>query len=316
MPDTSQTTAVERLYPDDFARVYPLLERHGPAISKDQWRTLFDYGFQRDEEHVGYGLVDGDAVVGYVGLIFSQRDISDNIERFCNATSWIVDVAYRQSSLDLMLPVIRLKSHVLTDFSPAPDVARWCVRWGFKELEKHARVLWSTGLPTPRRAQAAITTRPEEMGKHLADEELQILTDHRPFSGCKHLLIKADGRLCYLLYTRVPRTLGLSYAHVLYASDPEVFARHSVQIRRALARETRTRFVAIDERHVRGLKLPRAHTVTMSVPRFYRSNDVKPEHIDSLYSEMAMLGLSSYSVPFPSPRRQSLLSKSDTGEKS
>lgn len=297
---SGRKASVERLYPDDFARVHPLLARHDPSIVKEKWLTLFDYGFEREEEHCGLGLVDGGRVVGYLGLIFSQRRLEGKLERFCNTTSWVVDEDYRHQSLELMLPVLRLKEHTLTDFTPAPEVARWCVRWGFKELDTRARILWTRASGSAH-AEATIIERPEEIAERLSADELQIMKDHQPFSPCQHLLAEIDGDTCYVLFTRVPRSRGLSYSHVLYVSDTNAFARHSVQIRRAIAWRTRTRFVAIDERHVNGLKLPRSHTVTMSVPRYYRGTNLNPEQVDNLYSEMAMLGLSSYSVPFPSP---------------
>ncbi len=299
---SDRKASVERLYPDDFARVYPLLAEHDPGIPKDQWQSLFDYGFKREAEHCGYGLVDNGRVAGYLGLIFSERRVAGRLERFCNTTSWVVDQAYRHASLELMLPVLRLKDHTLTDFSPAPEVARWCVRWGFKELDTRARVLWSLGLRGTRQRRTVVVSGLEEIADQLSIDQLEIFDDHQRFAPCRHLLVTVAGQSCYVLFTRVARSRGLSYSHVLHASDLDVFVRHSVQIRNAIARETRTRFIAIDERHVQGRRLPRSHTVTMSVPRFYRTSTLAPEQVDNLYSELAMLGLSSYSVPFHSPR--------------
>ena len=56
----------------DFEQVYPLLDWHDPDLGKIGWQRIFDYAWQHDEPHCGYGLFDEDEAIGFLGFIFQR----------------------------------------------------------------------------------------------------------------------------------------------------------------------------------------------------------------------------------------------------
>src|SRR5262245_1225611 len=76
-----------------------------PRMSKEDWRRmLFEYAWPAEGEDRGYGLFDGAKPVGFIGTLFSDREIEGRRERFCNLSSWIVSKSHRGRSLELLLP--------------------------------------------------------------------------------------------------------------------------------------------------------------------------------------------------------------------
>ncbi len=51
-------------------------------LTPSDWRYLFEYRWDREEDYCGYGLFDGQKVTGFIGLIFSKRVIDQQEERF------------------------------------------------------------------------------------------------------------------------------------------------------------------------------------------------------------------------------------------
>ena len=86
-----------------FPQIYPLLQQIDPRLSKAEWYSLFTQPWHQPEDYCGYGLFDGSEMVGFLGLIFSQRTINAEVENFCNLTSWYIKEAYRGRAISMML---------------------------------------------------------------------------------------------------------------------------------------------------------------------------------------------------------------------
>jgi hypothetical protein len=86
----------------------------------------------------------------------------------------------------------------------------------------------------------------------------------------------------------------MPYCYIHYVSNKELFARRSVEIRRRLLKESRTRYAAIDRRQLPGVKLPFSFDLPLAVKQLYRTRQVAPQDIDSLYSEVALLNLTTF----------------------
>src|SRR6266571_8166772 len=92
---------------DQFPEIYPLLQSFkNPSMLREDWRRmLFDLPWAVDEPHRGHGLYHNGRAVGFLGTLFSTRQIRGRTLRFCNLSSWIVDDAYRAGSFQLLMPV-------------------------------------------------------------------------------------------------------------------------------------------------------------------------------------------------------------------
>src|ERR1700741_4322918 len=82
---------IEKAFPDDFERVYPLFEDFGISrLTRNHWHRLFTKNWDSTEDYCGYLLEQRGEVKGFLGLIFSERPINGGREKFCNMPSWTV----------------------------------------------------------------------------------------------------------------------------------------------------------------------------------------------------------------------------------
>jgi hypothetical protein len=286
--------AVEKIDCTRFDEIKALLSKFPGRLSDTDWRRIFDYRWQRDETHCGLALMDDGRPVGFLGMIFSQRQIEGRTEKFCNLTAWVVEEAHRSRALTLILPVLRLKDYTVIDLTPSRRVYRMQRRLGFQDLDTHCRILLPFGrkLFQPRVGAIRIIRDPAVIEATLQGEHLRIFRDHRPYR-CQHLVAATDTRYCYILYSPLKRK-RIPYAHIQYISDPEFFARAYRPIRNAVLRTTRSLFIMIDSRFVENMKLPLSLAMPFRAPKQYRSQRLRPCQIDNLYSEVILLNLTTH----------------------
>jgi acetoacetyl-CoA synthetase len=131
MPET------RKAYPQDFETVYPLLREHfrNPAVSKEDFRRLFQKHWRSPEDHCGYLLEENGQPVGFLGTIFSLRPVGGRMEHFCNLTAWYVRPEHRSSSLQLILPMLSLKKTTFTNLTASSRVIEVLQKLKFKSLE-------------------------------------------------------------------------------------------------------------------------------------------------------------------------------------
>ncbi|MGL6340490.1 MAG: GNAT family N-acetyltransferase, partial [Waterburya sp.] len=98
-----------------FPQFYPLLKEINPQLTEAEWYNVFAHQWYPEEKFCGYGLFDETEIVGFLGLIFSQRIINGQLENFCNLTSWIVKEPYRGRGISLFLALRKLmKDYTIT----------------------------------------------------------------------------------------------------------------------------------------------------------------------------------------------------------
>jgi len=294
---------VRRIERSMFQEVYPLLlDLNNPYLTETDWKRIFDYRWDREEDYCGYGLFDGREIVGFLGLIFSKRWIDNQMESFCNLTSWIVKEKYRDQSLALILPALKLKDHTLTDLSASDKVLRIMKRLGFRELESELKVL----LPYPLArgpSDVRLTQEQNEIESVLKGNDLKLFRDHENLTSCSHLLLYGPNGYCYLIYSTVKNVTKYSYNYIHYLSNPIRFREYHGVIRSKIISITKIPFIVVDSRLVRNVHLPFSYTLSLTPPRLYRSAHLEPEQIDNLYSELVLLNFSTISTPVPTGRQ-------------
>ena len=262
-----------------------LLRDLNPRISRDQWRRIFDYGWDRCQDYVGHALVDGGVPVGFVGLIFANVPIAGRLERFCNVTSWTVRESHRARALSLVMPLLKLRDHTITNLTAIPQVHTIFAQLGFGDLETHTTVLSAMPPLTSSCRGVTIITDPNEIAPHLGADERHILEAHRGYT--KHLLIRARDRNCYVVYTR-GRRRKLPSAKVHYLGDEAVFAENVRTLQMHLLLRQGLYLIEFDSRLLTR-PIPFSRAIPLPVPRQYRSATLKPREVTNLFSEVVLL---------------------------
>jgi GNAT superfamily N-acetyltransferase len=294
--------SVEKLAPEAFSDVLPLLRAHDPQAPDEAWRNLLAPPWERPEDYCGYGLVAEGRVVGFCGYLFSERLLGGRRERFCNVTTWVVEERYRGQSLSLFLPALKLEDTTVTDLSPSPHVALWCARW-LRPLERSVTVLAPVGPGARlRRGGVRVHTDGAELETLLAGERLQLLRDHRALPGCGALLAAGPDGDCFVLYSRVARGARRPYAHLHHVDRPAFLARHSLVLREAVARQADVSFVVVDSRLLGPGRPPLSYELPLEPQRYYRSERLSPAQVDTAYSELPVLAFGTIDGPLPGGR--------------
>jgi hypothetical protein len=280
---------VRKALADDFEAVCPLLlEFRNPYIPKEQWRQLFVDHWNSNEGYFGYVMLDGGKTVGFLGLIFSKRNIRGREHRFCNLTSWIVREPYRGRSLFMFLPLLKEPDTTLIDLTPSAEVYALLKKAGFQDFETRRRVLFPFPGSGPH---CALISDPAALKTSLDPESLKIYRDH-PFPGCRHVLIESEFGHCYVVLTRLVRMKKpLLLAVVQYLSDRDVFLKCVNRAVPKLCLRLKVTCLFIDERFLEGRTIPFSVSRNLDRPRLFKSNTLRAMDLDALYSEFPVLNI-------------------------
>lgn len=280
--------SVEKVDPRSFREVIPLLrELLDARLPEAAWMRLGDQPWEREDDCCGYALMDGTHLVGFLGAVFSVRRSGGTMHPFCNLTSFAVKPGYREYSLFLVRPILRLRRYTITDLTPSEAVCRLLKQVGFRILDSRLQML----LPTPIGPGSVVMTHdPAEILAGSEPEEQRIVADHVRFPRCGIVRARRDRATCLAVYTSVSGG-RFSYAHVHFVSNPAFFARWSGRFRAEIAARTRTPWVIIEPRFLPSQWIPAWVTLPFPWPKVYRSPDRRPDQIDNLYSELILLNL-------------------------
>ena len=282
-------TQVRCVGPEAFEDIYPLLLRLGNrAMSKADWRwLLFEYPWAAGPPR-GWALYAGAKAVGFIGAVFSARPLLGRVEKFCNPSSWIVLEEYRYASALLLKAILALKDHTILSFTLSPAAYKVSFAMGMRPLESEQLVF----APIPRPAEAvralcgSFTLSPDEIRAELKGGERTIYEDMSSSPVARHVLLRRDGRQCYLI-AKPSRKWGVPYADVQYLGDRAFFWEHRILAQAALVRALGPAglMVAVDRRFL--VKRPPPLALRMNMMRLYRParEDITPAMIDGLYSE-------------------------------
>jgi hypothetical protein len=284
---TAGAVTIEKAFSEDFERVYPLLlDFNLPRLSRDDWRRLFTSNWQSPQEYCGHLLLQDGEVKGYLGLLFSTRRINNRVEKFCNMTSWIVREECRSQSLRLLLELLKLKDHTITNFTPSQTVAAILRRVGFAEIRTDQRLLFPVFGLALSGSRYRCTFDLEQIRRGLNPVDQAIFDDHQSFN-CRHVLVSDGADHCYLtMKNKVHR--HLPFARIHYLSNRALFLEAVDSVRTRLCRKLKTAGLMIDMRYLdaRELRFSREYQGGLA---FIRSESLGKNDIDTLYSEVVLL---------------------------
>jgi len=280
-------TEVRKVYADDFEAIFPLLEGfHNEKLKREDWRQLFVHHWDCPEEHFGYRMLDGDKTVGFIGIVFSTQFIHGKAEKFCNLSSWYVMPEYRHESLAVLFPVLGLKDFTLTNFTANQHIASMMRGFGFKDLEPSFKIILP--LPAGLLSSGTLTTNTAIIPNHLDAANLKIFQDHVTLH-CEHSLFSHQGETCYLVLNKTQKK-GLPIAYVDYISDTDVFLKHANEIAWHICNKLKVAGLMVGDRFTLNKAIPGSLTVARKQFLLYRSNKLSEADINTLYSEIQILG--------------------------
>jgi hypothetical protein len=276
---------------DDFEAIYPLLlEFKNGRMSRDDWREMvFAYRWT-SEPLRGFALFAHGRPVGFMGTIFSERPVLGRSERFCNASCWIVRPEYRNASILLLKPLLALRDCTIVNLTPTQRSYDVFAKLGFVPLESEQLLLPPMGSPAQigRALGGSFTLAPDDLRRELGSVERRIYDDLSPSPRTRHILLRGNGRRCYIVAT-LQRHKRVRFAALQYIGDLDFFWETRPLAHAAVLRAMGAVGIAIDRRFAEGRATGPA--IRRQTRRLYRPTrpQITPLMIDGLYSELMTL---------------------------
>jgi len=273
----------------DLPRVAEYLHRNFPQESTGSaaaWERALHAPWPGEQPNHGFmATLDGE-VVGVYLAHYSEQEVRDHRERFCNLGVWHVLPEHRMHSVRLLKAIVEQDGYHVTDLTPAEEVVALNARLGFRRLDSRGFV--APCLPWPFvPGRASVTSDPARLERALRGGSLAVYRDHAGAPGLRHVAIVDATQSCYVAL-RPDRHGRLPVLTVLHASEPELlrrnagrFARHLLLRHRVPAYVAEERVVGFRPRLSRALRSPQT--------RMFRSERLHDEDIGYLYSEMVCL---------------------------
>lgn len=316
---------------DDAEAIIDLLHAQWPKVAASEWQRIFRLPWSGGDNDIGFVLVDGGRIIGFIGTVGSSRQVDGQRHELCNLVGWCVKPEYLTSSLGLLNAVIRT-GRTITAVTPASVTQQIMHVLGFKLLETERRFfLPFADLGTGSRRDVKLLSGVANIERHLAPVHRRIMRDHSE-TLCRHHLLLSDNGYSYVVTRRAKQglksllwALGAKYARQPAVRDGKSTGSQSDDTRsnrrllRAAAKVARIPasevlycsdpelLMACLERAKLGI-LWRDRTLVLvgdsrlldagpgrgsHIPsiKYYRGNDLEARQIDNLYTEYVLLPL-------------------------
>jgi hypothetical protein len=264
--------AVEKAAPADLGPVVELVQKYlNPEATEEMFRDLFCYEWPTTPSvdcTPGFVLKKDGTVVGYLGLVLSQREGVD----FVNLTTWVVAPPDRAASVMLLMPLRReLKDFIVTNLSPTADAGKVFKAFGFQPFENDYCVIPPTGVFGPALREPRVRNE---------------VTDHQEWDVFCASIREVD--VIYDVRRKRVKGVPIKFAEILWVSDRQAFASLATQFSfRAFLKHGAVMTIC-DPRYVESA--PQYRRKAYDAPLLYRGPaGFDPSRIDGLYTEKVLL---------------------------
>jgi hypothetical protein len=262
--------------------------RDGSDIER-YYQKIFESQWDSEMGHHGYVLIDGGQVVGFLGAYFSRRNIAGELKRFCNLTTWKVDLNYRNESLKLLFPFMRLGTHTITVFSAGGNVYPIYLKLGFLSLETTLKIIPAVPSSATMSRGVKCLFSKDEILRYLDADDTAILEDHWQFDCC-HALFSSGRSYTYLVYTRSQKK-GIPVIYIHHITNVDLFIKIIDRIKFEFLIRCKISVMVTESRFLGDRQMRFIKNYRLKVPRIFRSTQLSPGKIDNLYSELVVSDL-------------------------
>jgi hypothetical protein len=158
--------------------------------------------------------------------------------------------------------------------------------FGFKDLEPSFKIILP--LPAGLLSSGTVITNKQDIPNHLDETNLKIFQDHVALH-CDHAVYTNKGESCYLVMNMTQKK-GLPIAYIDYFSDIDIFLKHANEIAWRIGRQMKVAGLMVGDRFTCAKSFPGCLTVVRKQFLLYRSNHLAESDINTLYSEIQLLG--------------------------
>jgi GNAT superfamily N-acetyltransferase len=273
----------------DIEAVCRLLhEQMNGRLSPDRWRQLMTYRWLSEKPDLGRVAVLGGKVVGFVGMVYADRNLGGRQRRIVNICAWYLDKAHRGVGLGFELMRSATADEIMsyTILTSSSRTLSLLAAIGYRILDDK-RCLWAaTGVPP---GELDFEQNPERILARIDDVARRMLNDHAVLP-VRPILIADAASSCLAVFSVKRKHGDVIHFDVLHLSNPSFFAARAQRIADGLLPRDAKAMMVVDERLLQGHQHD-GKIERLPVPRYYKSRTVGPGEIDNMYSEVQLLDL-------------------------
>jgi len=267
-----------------------LRSEFSPNVSEEAYRRVFEYTWLNDLPDRGLILDVNGKLAGYLGTVYSERSVNGKKRLFCNIFSWYLRPAYRGKGLGLPLlqTLMEREDQIITGLTPNLNSGPIIKKYGFKTLSTGFVVFHpKLALGNIMKSGADIFPHSQDIHK-LLDFDLCSLVDQHLKYGCSVMALTDKEEVGLIISkrrisTRVPY---VSITEILHVTNKQLVLDNLCSVYRSMILRDRTTALAADET-IFGAETPAGWRRDRL--RFFFGDDIAPDQIDSLYSEIILL---------------------------
>ena len=257
-------------------------------IQPERWAKLMTYDWLSNKPDLGRVIESDNTILGYLGMVYSEREINNKREQIVNICAWYLDKSLRGLGLGkgIMADATSDPSKSYTIMTSSKNTLDILDEVGYKILDDSS-FFWikehdqDSSLKLNLDIKQIRSALSSPVHKKLFDDHIQY--------EVKPLLVQHKEKYCLLFLSVKRKAQDVLFFDVLFASDREFLGIHGQQIANALLPSEPSVFSA-DQRFVQGQAI-HSSVKSLPVPRFYKSSKLQPKDIDHLYTELQLLDL-------------------------
>jgi len=281
-------TRIRWARPDERRVIQGYLFENMGKIPYERWANILDCRWIPENDRYGVIVVGGSRPLGFLGIVFADREIGGQVRRTGNITSWFLEKDMRRGGIgqEMLSMVTEDPDVTYTATSPNVRSGSLLAKVGWQALDGE-RLIWHRSAD-PLRAVIRPTTR-EEAEARLGPSAAKLLADHEGLNLTPYLVEAEDGRACLVAIYVKMKGDDVAHHEVLHVSDRELFTRHVTDFANAVL-PPRKAVLSLDSRFAEAWATP-DETLVLDIPRYWKPAGTEPRDIDFLYSEVVLLDL-------------------------
>jgi hypothetical protein len=272
----------------DIDAVCALLhDKMNAKIAVERWRRLMTYEWLADKPDLGRVVEADGRILGYVGMVYADREVGGRSERTVNICAWYLDKSLRGEGLGtkMMADATADPSMTYDIMTSSKNTLGILDAVGYRVLDDHRYVWRKTAHAT---AELTVFDDPAAIRTRVNAGDVRLLDDMAGLPATP-LLIEADDGQALLFFSIKRKGADVTWFDLLHTSDRAFLAANAQALAGAILPDGPA-VLAADCRFVDGAA-DGAERQALPVPRFYKTERLAPHEIDHLYTELQLLDL-------------------------
>ncbi len=255
-------------------------------IQPERWRKLFTYEWLKEKPDLGRVVEHRGEILGFLGMVYSDREINHHNHRIVNICAWYLDKSLRGLGLGkgIMADATSDPAMSYTIMTSSKNTVGILDEVDYRILDD-SRYIWRRQANSE--SMLTLITDYEQIHLECSQKLKKLLNDHAQLPVTP-ILAKFQDQHCLLLFSVKRKAQDVLYFDVLLTSDRVFLGQHGQYLANLLLPE-QTALLTADCRLVENAVA--ADIETLPVPRFYKTTQLSAYHFDHLYTELQLLDL-------------------------